>query len=116
MLNNMEQSINTVTYSMSKLADQTDLLKASMTGEAKIGSSKVDSINVLQNPNTYGANEKAKAADVGSQFFGPQAKDIKGLLQFGPDLENTILSTINRTIKEDPGASSGKIEANLSKI
>jgi len=114
MLGNMEQSINVVTYSMSKLADQTDLLKASMTGDAKIGTTRIDASNVLQNPNMYSADERSKAADVGSQFFGPQANDMKGLLQFGPDLENTILSTINRTIQEDPGASSGKIEARIS--
>ena len=114
MLGNMEQSINVVTYSMNKLADQTDLLKASMTGEAKIGATRIDASNVLQNPNMYSADERSKAADVGSQFFGPQAQDMKGLLQFGPDLENTILSTINRTIQEDPGASSGKIEARIS--
>ena len=114
MLGNMEQSINVVTYSMNKLADQTDLLKASMTGEAKIGATRIDASNVLQNPNIYSADERSKAADVGSQFFGPQAQDMKGLLQFGPDLENTILSTINRTIQEDPGASSGKIEARIS--
>ena len=114
MLGNMEQSINVVTYSMNKLADQTDLLKASMTGDAKIGATRIDASNVLQNPNMYSADERSKAADVGSQFFGPQAQDMKGLLQFGPDLENTILSTINRTIQEDPGASSGKIEARIS--
>lgn len=114
MLGNMEQSINVVTYSMNKLADQTDLLKASMTGDAKIGATRIDASNVLQNPNMYSSDERSKAADVGSQFFGPQAQDMKGLLQFGPDLENTILSTINRTIQEDPGASSGKIEARIS--
>ena len=114
MLGNMEQSISSVTYAMNKLADQTDLLKASMTGDAKIGASRIDAGNVLQNPNMYSADERSRAADVGSQFFGPQAQDMKGLLQFGPDLENTILSTINRTIQEDPGASSGKIEARIS--
>lgn len=114
MLSNMEQSINTVTYSMSKLADQTDLLKASMTGEAKIGGTRLDAINVLQNPNMFSSDERSQAAGVGADFFGPQSKDIKGLLQFGPDLENTLLSTINRTIQEDPKASSGKIEARIS--
>lgn len=114
MLSNMEQSINTVTHSLNKLADQTDLLKASMTGEAKIGSTRLDATNVIQNPNMYTADERSKAAGVGAEFFGPQAKDIKGLLQFGPDLENTLMSTINRTIQEDPNASSGKIEARIT--
>jgi endonuclease YncB( thermonuclease family) len=114
MLNNMEQSISSVTYSLSKLADQTDLLRSSMTGEAKIGSSRVDAINVLQNPNVSSDVERAQASKTASQFFGAQGKDIEGLLNFGPKLEETILSSINRTVKEDPNAGSGKIEARIS--
>jgi hypothetical protein len=115
MLNNMEQSINAVTYSLTKMADATDLFKASMTGDAKVGASRIDAANVLQNPNVYGAGERSSAANLGSQFFGSQAADMKGLLEFGPKIEETVLSSINSTLKENPNASSGKIEARISK-
>lgn len=114
MLQNMEQSISSVTYSLNKLADQTDLLKSSMTGEAKIGATRVDAINTLQNPNVSSDVERAQSSKMASQFFGSQGKDIEGLLNFGPKLEETVLSTINRTIKEDPNAGSGKIEARIT--
>lgn len=109
MFQNMEQAIGRNVFELDKLSQQADLSAAALSGQAKAGSVRLKSINVLQNPRAYSSNERNAEMAKAGDMFGSEAGTVKGLLQASGMLENTIMSTINKTIKEDPKAGNEKI-------
>jgi hypothetical protein len=113
MFQNMEQAINKTSFNLDRMSKDLELTSASLQGQAKIGSGSLRSINVLQNPRAYSDAENSSARDQSASFFSGSSNILKGLLKTGDQIEGTILSTINRTIKENPGANNEKIGFNI---
>ena len=119
MFQNMEQSINKSAFALDNMSQKAELSAAALSGSAKSAKTNLRSINVLQNPRAYGAVSVGGAINNASSSFGDSASTMQGLLRAAGAFEDTILSTINRTIVEDPTASDTKIgikiEENLNK-
>lgn len=113
MFQNMEQSIKANAFSLDKLTASAELTAAALSGSAKVGSVKLDSINVLQNRRGYGANANAGAIDQAASMFGSESQSMKGILQVAGKLEDTLLSTINSTLKNNPSASNEAVGIKL---
>jgi TP901 family phage tail tape measure protein len=119
MFQNMEQAIARNVYELNNLSQQAELSAAALSGNAKAGQVSLKSINVLQNPRAYNKAQRAEASQNAANMFGSESGTMKGLLQAGGTLEDTIMSTINKTMKEDPNAGNEKIgiriQNNISK-
>jgi TP901 family phage tail tape measure protein len=103
MFTEMEQSINASNFAIDKLKESSDLAAASLSGQAKIGQTRLNAINVLQNPRAYSSRENNEAASLGASAFGSDLEPaIKGLLRFGPMLQDTVMSTINQVLTTTP--------------
>jgi hypothetical protein len=113
MFQNMEQSIMANAFALDKLTASAELTTSALSGSARVGSVKLDSINVLQNSRAYGANANAGAVDQAASMFGSEAKSMKGILQVSGRLEDTLLSTINSTLKNNPSASNEAVGIKL---
>jgi TP901 family phage tail tape measure protein len=109
MFQNMEQAIGRNVFELNNLSQQAELSASALSGNAKAGQVSLKSINVLQNPNAYNKTQRAEASQNAANMFGSESGDMKGLLQAGGTLQDTIMSTINKTIKEDPNAGNEKI-------
>jgi len=119
MFQNMEQAIGRNVFQLNNLSQQAELSASALSGNAKAGQVALKSMNVLQNPRAYNKTERASAAQNAANMFGSESATMKGLLQAGGAIEDTIMSTINKTIKEDPTAGNEKIgiriQSNISK-
>jgi len=109
MFQNMEQAIARNVYELNNMSQQAELSAAALSGNAKAGQVSLKSINVLQNPRAYNKADRAAAAEGAANMFGSQSDTMRGLLQAGGTLEDTVMSTINKTMKEDPTAGNEKI-------
>ena len=103
MFTEMEQSIAKSNFAIDKLKESSDLAAAALSGQAKIGQTRLDAINILQNPRAYSGQENNAAASLGASAFGADLEPaIKGLLRFGPSLQDTVMSTINQVLTSTP--------------
>jgi TP901 family phage tail tape measure protein len=109
MFQNMEQSINKTNFGLEQMSRDLDLVSSSLKGEAKIGSGSLKSVNVLQNPNAYSGAENNSARSQAASMFSGSTNVMKGLLSIGSDLESSVLSTINNTIRKNPGSNNEKM-------
>jgi TP901 family phage tail tape measure protein len=109
MFQNMEQAIGRNVFELNNLTQQAELSANALSGNAKAGQVSLKSINVLQNPRAYNKSERVAASQNAANMFGSESGMMKGLLQAGGTIEDTIMSTINKTIKEDPSAGNEKI-------
>ena len=103
MLSNMDRAINKVTFQLDKMTQSVDLSNAALGGQAKAGEVRLDSINILQNRRAYSNERQNFAVNQASEMFGQAGGIIRPLLNIGDKMEDTILSTINRVISENPG-------------
>ena len=103
MFTEMEQSINASNFSIDKLRESSELAAASLSGQAKIGQTRLNAINILQNPRAYSSRENIQASSLGASAFGAELEPaIQGLLRFGPMLQDTVMSTINQVLTTTP--------------
>jgi TP901 family phage tail tape measure protein len=109
MFQNMEQSINKTNFGLEQMSRDLDLASSSLKGEAKIGSGSLNSMNVLQNPNAYSGAENNSARSQAASMFSGSTNVMKGLLSIGSNLESSILSTINNTIRKNPESNNEKM-------
>jgi len=120
MFQNMEQAIASNAYALDKLTASADLASASLSGSAKVGSVKLDSINTLQNPRANSGQPMRSAADQAASMFGNEAPAIKSILQVASSMEDAVMSTINSTLKNNPGATNelvgGSIDKSIFKV
>ena len=103
MLSNMDRAINKVTFQLDRMTQSADLSNAALSGQAKAGEVSLDSINILQNRRAYSNERQNFAVNQASEMFGQAGGIIRPLLNIGDKMEDTILSTINRVISENPG-------------
>ena len=101
MYQNMEQSINSVAFALSKMDNAIGLTIASLQGQAKIGDVVLDAINVLQNPRAYESGARNSAAASVSNIFGRSGSVMSSLLGLGETLEVDITSKLNSLIGEN---------------
>lgn len=124
MFQNLEQSINANAYALSKLTDSAELSAAALSGGAKAGNVRLDSINVLQNPRAYSRQQQTNAITQGASAFGSQASMMEGVLQLSGKLEDSLMRTINNTIKAANAsgqpvtqeAIGAKLETNINQV
>jgi len=109
MFQNMEQSINANVFALDNMSQKAELNAAALSGQAKSGNVKLQSVNVLQNPRAYDPTQRSMAVNQAANMFGGQEQTMRGLLNLTNKMEDSIMSTINKTIKEDPTASNEKI-------
>jgi hypothetical protein len=109
MFGNMDSAINSTTFSVSELGKASDASKEALTGNAKSTEIALQSINILHNRRAYTLDEQNFAVNRASEMFGPAASVVKPLLNVGNKIEDTVLSTINKVIQNNPGASPEKI-------
>ena len=112
-LNNMDTALNITTFELDKLGRQSELSREALSGNAKAGPMKLDSVNMIQNTRGYTKSEGSAAQSQAADFFGSQSKTMSSMLKVANTMEDSILSSINRTIKKDPKASDEKIGAQL---
>jgi TP901 family phage tail tape measure protein len=103
LFNNMNQSIDTTNFSLSRFNDQLEASTAALSGQAEIRSTKLGAINTLKNPNMASDSEFRSAADSGASLFGNEKGLISSILNLGKELEPSIMQTINKTIQDNPG-------------
>ena len=104
MFQNMEQSINKTSYDLQALGDSAEQSSLSLSGQGKIGNVSLKAINTLQNPRAYSNAEVGGATNLASSAFGFQAANMAGIIKFGNNIENVIMSTINKF-----GAAKGEV-------
>ena len=115
MFQNMDQAIERTSFSLKQMSQDMDLLSASLGGQAKTGDTSLKSMNVLQNPRAYGGLEKNSARDQAASFFTGERNLVKGLLSIGDNLETSVMSSINKTLTDNPAASNEQIGINIEK-
>ena len=115
MFQNMDQAIERTSFSLRQMSQDMDLLSASLGGQAKTGDTSLKSMNVLQNPRAYGGLETNAARDQASSFFTGERNLVKGLLSIGDNLETSVMSSINKTLTDNPAASNEQIGINIEK-
>lgn len=120
MFQNMEQAIASNAYALDKLTASADLASASLSGSAKVGSVKLDSINALQNPRANTGQPMKSAVNQAASMFGNEAPAIKAMLQVASSMEDAVMSSINTTLKNNPGATNelvgGSIDKSIFKV
>lgn len=115
MYQNMEQAIASTVFSLEKMSQEIDLMASSFKGEATVGKTSLNSINVLQNPRAYSEKEKDSARNQASSIFSGNRNLVKGLLGAGDNLETSIMKTLNDTIKKNPSANNEQIGMAIEK-
>jgi TP901 family phage tail tape measure protein len=115
MFQNMDQAIERTSFSLRQMSQDMDLISASLGGQAKTGDTSLKSMNILQNPRAYGGLETNAARDQASSFFTGERNLVKGLLSVGDNLETSIMSSINKTLTDNPAASNEQIGINIEK-
>jgi len=103
MFANMEQAIGKASFSLSQMTNDIDLLSSALTGQAQTGKSQIATANILQNQRAYSEPEVEKARGDAASLFGADAKVMKGLLGVGETIESTVMSTLNKNLRERPG-------------
>jgi hypothetical protein len=109
----MEASIGRASFELDQLSVSSEAYNAALSGSAKSSQVSLKSMNVLQNSRAYSGSERDAAGKQAGEFFGGTSGNLEGMLKVGDKLENNIISTINRTIQEDPNASEEKIAAKI---
>ena len=113
---NMEQAIDSTSYSFAKLKDSIDLTASALQGQAKVGTNnKIDALNTIKNPNVAGSQEREQAYNLAGSLMGSQGDNVKGLLKYGSNIEGAVLSSINKALEENAGASSEKVGLAVNK-
>jgi len=98
MFNTFGQSLSKTSFEIDRMSDAAALSQQALTGNAKAGEIFLKNINVLQNPNVYGARDTEKAASQAAELFGSRSDIVKPLITLGDKLETTVLKTINKSI------------------
>lgn len=109
----MEVAIGRASFELDQLTVSSEAYNSALSGSAKASQVNLKSINVLQNSRAYSGSERDAAGKQAGEFFGGTSGNLEGMLKIGDQLENNIISTINRTIQEDPNASEEKIAAKI---
>jgi hypothetical protein len=112
---NMEQAMDSTSYSIDKLRSSAELSAAALQGQAKIGKVTLDAIDVIRNPNVASRQEKTQAYGLAGSLMGSQGKSVTGLLEYGSNIEGRILSSINNALAENSKGSSEKIGAAVNR-
>ena len=99
MFQTMEQSINKSSFNIERLGHQADLTSAALSGTAKIGSTQLNAINVLQNPRVSSSRESKDAIKLASSAYGSEANNVAGIMKLAISLEDTMMKSINSTLK-----------------
>ena len=113
MYDNMDRAIAKTSFELDGMSRSLELSNAALSGQAKAGETNLKSINILRNPQAYSTQSRQGAVDQAAGFFGSESDTMRSMLQIGPMLEQTVMSTMNRTLKEDPGASDAKLAGNI---
>ena len=113
LFNNMGQSIDKTAFELDVLSRSAELSSASLGGNAKAGETPIKGLNVLKNLDAYAPAERDNAISQASSFFGSQQDIVKPLLGLGNKLEETVLSTINNSIRDNPGKTNEAISTNI---
>lgn len=113
MFSNMDQSIQKTAFELDIMSRSAELSAAALSGNAKAGETSLKSLNVLKNIDAYSSKERAAATNQASGFFGSQQGVVEPLLGLGNKLEETVLSTINSSIKDNPNKTNEAISSNI---
>jgi len=116
MFTNMNQSIETTNYSLSKFSETVEASISAMSGQAKLGTTNLDSINTLKNLNVSTPEQKETAINQASSLFGSEKGLVSSILSLGDTLESSIMTAINKTIKDNPGVSDTKVSMEIEKV
>jgi TP901 family phage tail tape measure protein len=116
MFTNMEQAINAAAYSLKQMTDNIDLNVSALQGQAKVGSVDLQTSNIIQNPRAYNPGVRSSAQASASSLFGTRAPEMAQLMNLGETVENTVMSTINKTLEDKgPDASNEAIARAVDK-
>ena len=115
MFANMNQSIMEANNTLDIFTDKLDASIGALGGQASIGKTRLDTINVLKTPNISSDSSFSSAASSASSLFGTENKLVESILVLGRNLETSLMSTINGTIKNNPRASDTKISLEIEK-
>lgn len=116
MFTNMEQAINAASYSLKQMTDNIDLNVSALQGQAKVGSVDLQTSNIIQNPRAYDPGVRSSAQASAASLFGTRAPEMAQLMNLGETVENTVMSTINKTLEDKgPDASNEAIARAVDK-
>jgi TP901 family phage tail tape measure protein len=111
MFTNMEQAINATAFSLKSMSENIDLTTAALQGQAKVGNIDLASANIIENPRSYGAGRVSAAQSSAGSLFGNRQPEMQQLMNLGETVENTVMSTINDTLKNQGPDSSNEVIA-----
>ena len=116
MFTNMEQAINATAYSLKQMTDNIDLNVTALQGQAKVGSVDLQTSNIIQNPRAYTPGVRSSAQASAASLFGTRSPEMAQLMNLGETVENTVMSTINKTLEDKgPDASNEAIARAVDK-
>ncbi|MBV04337.1 MAG: hypothetical protein CML45_08075, partial [Rhodobacteraceae bacterium] len=112
LFSSMDQSLSRAAFSLEKFDKNLELTINSLSGSAKIGQSSLEDANILANPLASSDEDFTRATGRASARFGDDSGLIKGLLQLGPNLEDSLLKTINSVLStagDNPEIAKGRV-------
>ena len=114
---NLSQSINAASLHMQSLENNINLISSAYSGQAKVLSTSIDTLTVLQNPRAFDANRVVSArSQIGGFLGGTQIASLaKPLLAAGDAIENTVMSTVNSILSTNASASDEIIGQKVSR-
>ena len=112
LFSSMDQSLSRAAFSLEKFDKNLELTINSLSGSAKIGQSSLEDANILANPLASSDEDFTRATGRAAARFGDDSGLIKGLLQLGPNLEDSLLKTINSVLStagDNPEIAKGRV-------
>lgn len=112
LFSSMDQSLARVAFSLEKFDRNLDLTINSLSGSARIGESSLEDANILANPLASSDADFTRATGRAASRFGDDSGLVRGLLELGPSLEDSILKTVNSVLStagDNPEIAKGRI-------
>ena len=94
MFANMDEAINRTSVILENFSASVELAQASLNGQARIGLSRNENLNIIRNPRASSIEERAVAADAAGSFFGSERGTVSELLNVGPRIESAVLAAV----------------------
>ena len=112
LFSSMDQQVARATFSLARFDEGLEQSINALSGSARIGESSSRDANILENPLAFSSADFNSATARSAGRFGEDSTLVRGILQLGPSLEDSILKTINTVLANDgdnPEIAKGRI-------
>ena len=112
LFSTMDQNISRANFNLGEFDKNLELTINSLRGSASIGNFSSRDANILENPLGYSNADFSRASGMAADRFGGDSGLVRGLLQLGPALEDSLLKTINNVLSnegDNPEVAKGRV-------